>query len=627
MKPMKPLFYTLFVLLFATDSMFAQQPEWVTNKPNSPLHYTGIASAGKNNMNYQSIAKRNALDDLLSEIRVTVQSVSILNQMDNNGIFREEWQSIIKSTVADEIENLELVATYEDEANYWVYYRILKEEYASQKQRNREQAQKMALQFFEKAKDVERTKDYVTAIDFYLQSLLAIKAYWGENIEVTYQGKSIFLAIECYTQLQRLLDSIHLMPDASLITFSSRIESKVLMVKAKDTQNLPVAKVPLAVTYLPQRGQQKNYFTNESGDASITLSLAGGMDFNQLEVILNLKNFSKGSSDDRFYQYLMQSLRCPAQKIDVVVPDQLVVGVSRRDGDLFPFNQDYVAVDLSNEGTYTFRNLRLIPIRSTESFRRVVGNMGYYTSLQAAIDANKVAIGEVSQAGSVNTLLVRNLSSDTLFIMSGEILIGGRQDRVVAKDMLIAPGSGQVKMPVYCVEEGRWKYKGDNAKFEEYYGMANEHLRNVIDHNGSQAEVWSEVSKTNKKDGVDSDTDAYTAHANNAQFRKEEQQYIAFFEDLFNDQDDVIGVLAVTGNVIEGADMFISNYLFKQEYRKLMFAYIDEAISYGAPVNTDRTVLAAYFSQLLDPQLQQRFVEEKGQAFRKGNQVIHIAVY
>jgi hypothetical protein len=117
------------------------------------------------------------------------------------------------------------------------------------------------------------------------------------------------------------------------------------------------------------------------------------------------------------------------------------------------------------------------------------------------------------------------------------------------------------------------------------------------------------------------------AHAKNRQFREREREYLGFFETVFDGQDDIIGVLAVTGNVIEGADMFVSNRLFRQEYRKLIYAYLDDAITYGAPVAIDQGTIDDYLNQLLHPQLQQRFVEEKGQAFRKGMQVIHIAVY
>ena len=111
----KRIFLQFCFICFSVVTALAQSPEWISNRPTSDAHYIGIAPASKNNTSYRKIAKRNALDDLLSEIRVTVQSVSILNQMDKNGTFKEEFESIIKSTVADEIENLELVDTYEDE--------------------------------------------------------------------------------------------------------------------------------------------------------------------------------------------------------------------------------------------------------------------------------------------------------------------------------------------------------------------------------------------------------------------------------------------------------------------------------------------------------------------------------
>jgi len=624
---MKKTIRILVCILLIAEVAFSQAPEWVNDRPTSRMYYIGVSGAAKNNTSYQKIAKRNALDDLLSEIRVTVQSVSILNQMDKNGTFREEYQSIIKSTVADEIENLELVDTYEDEEYYWVYYRLLKAEYASQKERNRERAKKMALQFFDKAQNAETANNYVTAIDFYLQSLLAIKAYWGENIEVTHEEKSIFLAVESYTQLQRLLDKINLVPSENTINFSSANENKILVIRAEDQNDQPISKIPLLVNYLPARAQSKNYFTNESGEANITLSSDNNTSFNQVEVLLNLKHFSKGNADDRFYQYLMQSLRCPTQKIDLIIPDPENVQFNRVDGDLFPFNREFLSVDYSNESTYTFKNLRLIPIRANDEFRRILGNLGYYISLQEAIDRDKVAINEINRSGRVNTLLVRNLSSDTLFIMSGEILIGGKQDRVVANDILIPPNNGQTKLRVFCVEQGRWRYKKSGTGFTSYYSMANEHLRDIIDHRGDQQSVWKEVSKSNKKDGVNSATDAYTAHAENRAFRRQEQEYMDFFENVFNGQDDVIGVIAVTGNVIEGADLFVSNRLFKQEYGKLIYAYLDDAITYGSPVDIDKSTIDNYANQLLNPQLQGPFVQEQGQAFRKGNQAIHIAVY
>ncbi|MCU0444220.1 MAG: hypothetical protein MUE85_04825 [Microscillaceae bacterium] len=296
------------------------------------------------------------------------------------------------------------------------------------------------------------------------------------------------------------------------------------------------------------------------------------------------------------------------------------------------FNYTNLEVDYSQASNekYTFQNLRLYPIRAKEGFRRETTNLGYYVSLQDAISANKVLITESSRGGTVNNLLIRNLSEDTLYIMAGEILQGGKQDRVVARDMLIPPQSGRLNLPVYCVERGRWEYKGDSNdnKFKAYYGVANEHLRDLIDHKKSQGDIWKEVSKTNQRDGVQSYTDAYTAHINNRSFRDREQEYANFFLNLFKDETDVIGVIAVTGNQVIGCDMFVANRLFLREYPSLIYSYIDEALTYGTPVNIRQPVVESYADNLLqNSRRQTEFIEEKGKAFRRGDKIIHIATY
>jgi hypothetical protein len=296
------------------------------------------------------------------------------------------------------------------------------------------------------------------------------------------------------------------------------------------------------------------------------------------------------------------------------------------------FNYANLEVDYSRESLekYTFQNLRLYPIRAKAGFRQETANLGYYVSLQDAISSDKVLITESSRGGTVNTLLVRNLSEDTLFIMAGEILQGGKQDRVVARDMLIPPNSGRLNLPVYCVERGRWEYKGNenDQKFKTYYGVANEHLRDLIDHKKSQGDIWKEVSKSNQRDGVQSYTDAYTAHVNNRTFREREQEYANFFANVFKDDADVIGVVAVTGNQVIGCDMFVANRLFLREYPSLIYSYIDEVLTYGTNINIRQTVVEGYMDNLLQNERRQtEFIEEKGKAFRKGNKIIHISTY
>ncbi|MFM8913765.1 MAG: ARPP-1 family domain-containing protein [Flammeovirgaceae bacterium] len=614
----------LLCLICCTAIAQTETPTWITNKPADANYYIGIGSASKKINDYAGAAKKNALQDLVSEIRINISSTSILHQIDKNYQFKEEYESNIKTIAAAEIQDFERVATYEDANTQWVYYRLAKATYQAQKQKSLSDVKVMALQFFEKAVAAERDNSIATAIDFYFRTLLTLKDYWGDNIEVAYQGKPLFLAIESYARLQQLLDLINIRPAANTVRLQGGT-ARLQLTIANRTQSLP--KIPVILQSSSARAQASSYVSDEKGEVMLLFAASNWNNTaREADVLLDLKSFSRASADERFYDYLIRSLRVPTAKLAI---ESVATARQQPIGDYFPFYNGLVMADFSNAEKYSFKNLRVVPIRMKENYKEAVGNMGYYLSLHQAMLNNQIVITESGVGGSVNTLIGRNLSADTLFIMSGEILQGGKQDRVVGRDMLIPPGEGRVKIPVFCVEKGRWKYKGESndQKFSEYYGMANEHLRDLIDHKKGQQDVWEEVSKSNKRDGVNSGTDAYTDHANNRTFRRAEQEYIDFFQRMFDNDETVIGVLTITGNRVEGVDLFINNILFRQEFPKLLYSYIDEAVTYGAPIAVSQRAMEEYINALLDPNQQATFIEQRGQAFIKGQQVIHVSTY
>ncbi len=73
-------------------------------------YYIGIGHSAKDGINnYIQIAKSSALEDIISEIRVTVSSTSVLSQIDANKEFQERYEQIIKTTASDELEEYEQV--------------------------------------------------------------------------------------------------------------------------------------------------------------------------------------------------------------------------------------------------------------------------------------------------------------------------------------------------------------------------------------------------------------------------------------------------------------------------------------------------------------------------------------
>ncbi|MBK7651986.1 MAG: LPP20 family lipoprotein [Flammeovirgaceae bacterium] len=156
-------------------------------KPVESSYYIGIGHSVKDGTNnYLQSAKNSALEDLVSEIKVNISSTSVLSQIDANKEFQERYEQIIKTTVADEIQEYEQVDSWEDARNYWLYYRLSKQRYKDIKDQLKRDAVAQGLDFFTKAKESERRSEFVLSLGFYYQGFRAIEKYLGEPIRIDF---------------------------------------------------------------------------------------------------------------------------------------------------------------------------------------------------------------------------------------------------------------------------------------------------------------------------------------------------------------------------------------------------------------------------------------------------------
>ncbi len=81
-----------------------------------------------------------------------------------------------------------------------------------------------------------------------------------------------------------------------------------------------------------------------------------------------------------------------------------------------------------------------------------------YVLADEAINAGSVAVEEVSEAGSVPDLAVENKGNVRVLFLEGEELVGAKQNRILNTSVLVAAHT-KTKIPVSCVEAGRWGYK------------------------------------------------------------------------------------------------------------------------------------------------------------------------
>ena len=82
-----------------------------------------------------------------------------------------------------------------------------------------------------------------------------------------------------------------------------------------------------------------------------------------------------------------------------------------------------------------------------------------------------------------------------MILLAGEIVTGGKQDRVVGKDRIVPPHSDPIDLSVFCVEPGRWV--AEKSEFGSFHAqMAQPSVRRSAMADKDQQKVWAEVRST-----------------------------------------------------------------------------------------------------------------------------------
>ncbi len=302
------------------------------------------------------------------------------------------------------------------------------------------------------------------------------------------------------------------------------------------------------------------------------------------------------------------------------------------------FNGPYAAS--SGPGDYkllapiSHGNLTIFPVVSTTSH-----DTAQFLTLDEGIRSGEVQVMERGNVGSmirhqpparpytdsaqVNQLVLVNNSKRPLILLAGEVVTGGKQDRVVGKDRIVPAESDPVDLSVFCVEHGRWV--GSTGKFDTHASvMAQPSVRKKAMADADQSKVWEAVSsaKANMSarlaapqatiSGHESagqaaggiapsatpapmmfalrELDATSSYAKVIENGAVKQEMQAITEPMQKAYESVIKqlrnqnavgvVVAIRGRVV-WADIFASNALLSKYWPKLLQSYAAETLTYS----------------------------------------------
>jgi hypothetical protein len=188
----------------------------------------------------------------------------------------------------------------------------------------------------------------------------------------------------------------------------------------------------------------------------------------------------------------------------------------------------------------------------------------------------------------VNRLVLVNNSSQPLILLAGEIVTGGKQDRVVAKDLIVGPHSEPMDLSVFCVEPGRWVRQGGFVSASA--PLAQPSVRRQVMVGQDQEAVWSSVGRALRAGvagGVPelSATTSYAAGMENAVVQTKLRQLTEPIERRYGKLESqlrarkAVGVVAAVNGQIIWADLFASPELFNLYWPKLVESYAAEAFT------------------------------------------------
>ena len=262
----------------------------------------------------------------------------------------------------------------------------------------------------------------------------------------------------------------------------------------------------------------------------------------------------------------------------------------------------------------TYENLTVFP---------VVASSGYDTSgfltLEEGLSSGAVIVREqgseslirdrngirpavaYSGGASVNQLVLINRSKKPLLLLAGELVSGGKQDRVIGKDRIVPVGAGPLPLNVFCVEHGRWS---SGSQFTAAKTIVHPSVREQAAVTQKQSDVWASVTAGTvapRAAGTPAPAVPPAALAEAVEVDAPTQSYAKIYEsrrvapsvDAMVDEvqrrfrketaglkgERVVGVVIAYGGEVAWSDIFASYELFDLYWSKLLRSYAVEAVA------------------------------------------------
>ena len=279
------------------------------------------------------------------------------------------------------------------------------------------------------------------------------------------------------------------------------------------------------------------------------------------------------------------------------------------------------------DSAWLCNHYQIIPIFFTSQSNKEDITLTNFLTLQQALVLKKVVVKENQFDGNqnVNSLTIKNISKQNIVLLDGDLLKGGKQDRMIAETKIIKPDKEASVVSVFCIEKGRWSKR---PKSFSYAGFANTSIRKIADSTKTQQAVWKEIEKQFEAKKIVSVSYPYLEIQK--QLTNVDVACFNYFQVQSNKvNNNLVGFIIASDTSIIACEVFANAALCNAAFSNVLQSYLQiqqDTISKALPISKNKvqTFAEKIFSSEAN---QKKYLTHHGTLFYIDKKLFHLIAY
>ncbi len=313
------LLYILLIIFLPVYSV----PDWVKNRPIDELYFIGIGQASTKDQNYCERAKEQAFHEIATQIEVKVNYSAKSFITENLGKIYDNYSSETNLASSVDLKDIEIYDSCIKNKVYYVYCRILKNQYYENRKLCLSKAQKQCFDLLKTAQTEMNNGNLLFSIQNYIKSLDVVIPFLGE-IEVKHSdGQNSFIENDIANEIFNSLSSIDIivLPIRDSIPAGLVINKKLsFSIRNKKNVKQNYSNLPYSLYFLNDTISMTKYVrTNENGTGECVISkLDNFQPFQDLEIKLTVDSLFLPSNSNQVRTFI-KSIPIPSKRISLYI--------------------------------------------------------------------------------------------------------------------------------------------------------------------------------------------------------------------------------------------------------------------------------------------------------------------